>query len=116
MDDGEYRGTAGVLHDLAVKRGFADDDLVLVASAGQLLLDPLAAVARALAAKRADVAIAGHDDGTPSGLMLVRVAALRDVPVEGYHDMKEQHLPKIADTMSVKVLRCRRPTACRCGG
>ena len=110
-DSGDYRGTAGVLRDLAID--FDDDDLVLVANAGQMLLDPLAALARALAAKRGDVTIVSHDDGTPSGLMLVRVAALRSVPAVGYHDMKEQHLPKIADKhgMAVKVLNCRRPTA-----
>jgi N-acetylglucosaminyldiphosphoundecaprenol N-acetyl-beta-D-mannosaminyltransferase len=110
-DKGHYRGTAGVLRDLA--ENLDDDAQLLVANAGQMLLEPLPALARTLAAKKGDVTIVSHDDGTPSGLMLVRAGALRSVPDEGYHDMKEQHLPKIAEKegMTVKVLRCRRPTA-----
>ncbi|MEM6562608.1 MAG: WecB/TagA/CpsF family glycosyltransferase, partial [Planctomycetota bacterium] len=93
-DRGDYRGTGGVLRDLTAD--YADDEYIIVANAAQLLLDPLAALARALAGKHADVAVVGHECGTPSGLMLVRVAALRCLPEVGYFDMKEQGLPVIA--------------------
>ncbi|MEM8873134.1 MAG: WecB/TagA/CpsF family glycosyltransferase [Planctomycetota bacterium] len=109
-DRGDYRGTGGVLKDLAAE--YADDEYILVANAAQLLLDPLAALARALAGKHADVAIVGHEDGTPSGLMLIRVATLRCLPDVGYFDLKEQGLPVISKAgFSVRVLKCRRPTA-----
>ena len=45
-DLSEYRGTGGVLRDVAADYG--DDDLILVANAAQVLLDPLAAIATAL--------------------------------------------------------------------
>ena len=38
-DLSDYRGTGGVLHDLAAD--YDDDDLILVANAAQVLLDPL---------------------------------------------------------------------------
>ena len=107
-DSGEYRGTGGVLRDLAQK--YDDDDLILVGNAAQVLLDPLAAVAVAMAHKRAGVALVAHRDGTPSGLMLVRVGALRLIQPVGFVDMKEQALPLIAKEFDVKVITARRPT------
>ena len=111
-DGGEYRGTGGVLRDLAAAQNFSDDDYLLVCNAGQLMLDSLAVVAKALAHQGADVAVVAHDDGTPSGVTLLRVAALRHVAPVGYVDFKEQALPKIsAAGLSVAAVRCRRPTA-----
>ncbi len=110
-DVSEYRGTGGLLHDLA--RDYHDDDLLLVCTAQQLLIDPLAAIVRALTgrfARGADLAMVAHDDGTPGGVMLVRCGALRDVATIGYVDMKEQALPKIAQRFDVRAVRSRRPT------
>jgi len=108
-DQSEYRGTGGALADLA--RNLDDDDWLLVASASQILLEPLSALAAALEHKRCDVAMISHLDGTPGGLMLVRAAALRHVPQVGFVDMKEQALPTIAKSFDVRVVNCRRPTA-----
>ena len=108
-DLSEFRGTGGVLRDLAGE--YDDDDLLLVCNAGQILMDPLPVVARALAHKGADVALVAHDDGTPSGVTLLRVAALRRIKKVGYVDFKEQALPQIAAAFSVRAVRCRRPTA-----
>ena len=108
-DLSEFRGTGGVLHDLA--GGYDDDDLLLVCNAGQVLMDPLAVIARALAHKNADVALVAHDDGTPGGVTLVRVATLRRISRIGYVDFKEQALPLIAKSFAVKAVRCRRATA-----
>jgi hypothetical protein len=107
-DLSEYRGTGGLLHDLA--RDYHDDDLLLVANAAQVLLDPMSRVLMALRRKRADVAVISHDDGTPSGIMLVRRKTLRMLPATGFVDMKEQGLPLIASQYDVRVVRRRRPT------
>lgn len=108
-DLSEYRGTGGVLHDLAGE--YADEDLLLVCNAGQVLMEPLTVIARALAHKGADVALVAHDDGTPSGAMLLRVKTLRHISAVGYVDMKEQALPRIAQEFTVRAVRCRRPSA-----
>jgi hypothetical protein len=107
-DLSEYRGTGGVLRDVAAD--YADDDLILVANAAQILLDPLAAVATALERKGGDVCLVSHEDGTPSGVMLVTCKALRPIPATGFVDMKEQVLPLIASRYDVRVMRRRRPT------
>lgn len=107
-DLSEYRGTGGVLHDLA--QDYHDDDLLLVANAAQVLLDPMSRVLMALRRKRADVAVISHDDGTPSGIMLVRRKTLRMLPTAGFVDMKEQGLPLIASQYDVRVVRRRRPS------
>jgi N-acetylglucosaminyldiphosphoundecaprenol N-acetyl-beta-D-mannosaminyltransferase len=107
-DLSEYRGTGGVLHDFA--REFADEDMLLVCNAAQILMEPLTVIARALAHKGADVALVAHDDGTPSGAMLVSVKTLRQISPVGYVDMKEQALPRIAREFTVRAVRCRRPS------
>jgi len=107
-DLSEYRGTGGVLRDLAAD--YADDDLVMVANAAQVLLDPLAAIATALDRKGGDVSVVSHNDGTPSGVMLVSCKTLRLIPTSGYVDMKEQALPAIAARYEVTVMHRRRPT------
>jgi hypothetical protein len=95
-----------VLRDLA--QNYDDDDLVLVANASQLLLDPLSVIASGLDHKRADIALISHHDGTPSGVMLIRCKTLRAIPATGFIDMKEQALPLISQKFDVKVMHCRR--------
>ena len=107
-DLSEYRGTGGVLRDLAAD--FADDDLVLVCNAAQVLLDPLAAITTALDKKEGDFTLVSHNDGTPSGVMLLSCKTLRMIPETGFVDLKEQALPLIATNFDVTVLHCRRPT------
>jgi mannose-1-phosphate guanylyltransferase len=108
-DPFEYRGTGGVLRDLAV--GYADDDLLLVANASQVLTEPFAELALELMSIGGDVGIVSHADGSPSGILLVRCGAVRELPAAGFVDMKEQALPMIARHHSVRVLERQRPTA-----
>lgn len=108
QDGSEYRGTGGMLRDLAQQ--YDDDDLILVASASQVLLDPLSALAKVLHHKGGDVNLISHRDGTPSGVMLIRCQTLRLIPSLGFFDMKEQGLPLIAGRYDVRVVHCRRPT------
>ena len=107
-DLSDYRGTGGVLHDLATE--YADDDLILVANAAQVLLDPLTSIADALQRTGGDVTVVSHEDGTPSGIMLMACKTLREISEHGYVDMKEQALPQIAARFNVRVLARRRPT------
>jgi N-acetylglucosaminyldiphosphoundecaprenol N-acetyl-beta-D-mannosaminyltransferase len=107
-DTSEYRGTGGLLANVALD--YDDDDLILVGNAAQLLLDPLAAMLMALRKTGGMVSVVGHRDGTPSGLMLVTCRALRLIPKAGFVDMKEQGLTTIAGQYDVRVLNCRRPT------
>jgi N-acetylglucosaminyldiphosphoundecaprenol N-acetyl-beta-D-mannosaminyltransferase len=107
-DQSEYRGTGGVLRDLALK--YEDNDLILVANAAQILLDPLVSLATTLDQRRGDIGIISHRDGTPSGIMLVSVKTLRLIPETGFIDMKEQAMPLIAQNYAVEVLHRRRPT------
>jgi N-acetylglucosaminyldiphosphoundecaprenol N-acetyl-beta-D-mannosaminyltransferase len=107
-DLSEYRGTGGVLRDVAAD--YQDDDYILVANACQILLDPLPAIAAALAKQGGDVNLVAHDDGTPSGVQLLACKTVRLIGHNGYHDMKEQALPKIAAEFAVRAMRRRRPT------
>jgi N-acetylglucosaminyldiphosphoundecaprenol N-acetyl-beta-D-mannosaminyltransferase len=107
-DQSEYRGTGGVLRDLATQ--YDDNDLILVANAGQILLDPLVSLTTTLDQRRGDIGIISHRDGTPSGIMLVTVKTLRLIPETGFIDMKEQAMPIIAQKFAVEVLHRRRPT------
>ena len=107
-DLSDYRGTGGVLHDVAAD--YDDDDLILVANAAQVLLDPLPALAAALHRKGGDVAVVSHDDGTPSGMLLLACKALRPIAQFGFVDLKEQALPLIATKYDVRVVHRARPT------
>lgn len=107
-DLSEYRGTGGVLRDVAAD--YADDDYILVANACQVLLDPLTVIVATLAKQGGDVNLIAHDDGTPSGVQLLACKTVRQIGHNGYHDMKEQALPKIAGEFDVRAVRRRRPT------
>ena len=107
-DQSEYRGTGGVLRDLAQK--YDPDDLILVANASQILLDPLATLATTMDQRKGDVSLISHRDGTPSGIMLVTVKTLSLIPETGFIDMKEQAMPLIAQNFAVEVVHRRRPT------
>lgn len=107
-DSSEYRGTGGILRDLA--EHYDEQDYILVANAAQVLLDPLSAIAAALDRRHADVSLIAHRDGTPSGLMLLRCGALRQISPVGFIDMKEQALPEIASRFDVRAVQTRRTT------
>jgi hypothetical protein len=107
-DTAEYRGTGGLLANIAVD--YDDDDTILMGNAAQILLDPLSALLASLKRTRGVVSLIGHRDGEPSGLMLITCRALRLIPSVGFVDMKEQALPIIASSYDVRVVQCRRPT------
>ncbi len=102
VDRNEYRGTAGVLRDIADE--FDPDDYLLVCNGNQVLIDPLDQVACELAASRADVALLAHRGGSPTGVMLLRMGVMRAVREVGFMDFKEQVLAKIAEKHDVRVV------------
>jgi N-acetylglucosaminyldiphosphoundecaprenol N-acetyl-beta-D-mannosaminyltransferase len=104
-DSSEYRGTGGLLSALASE--YDDDDLILVASAAQILLEPLADLLLELHGIGGEVGIVAHRDGTPTGIMLLTCRTLRLIPNLGFVDMKEQGLPAIAKQYDVRVLQRR---------
>lgn len=106
-DPNEIRGTAGLLKDIS--RAYEDDDVLVVANANQVLLEPMEGLVGEMARCGGDVCLLAHGDGTPVGLMLVRVHTLRAVRDTGFTDFKEQWLPNLAKTHEVKVVT--RPTA-----
>ncbi len=92
-DAREFRGTGGVLRDLA--DSYAPEDLILVANAAQILGRPLEPLASVMLKAGGSVSFIAHKDGTPCGLFLVKCAALASIRDIGFLDFKEQVLPKL---------------------
>jgi hypothetical protein len=100
-DPMEFRGTGGVLHDLA--KGYDDDDLLLMAVATQLCSEPLSVrVQRLWGGGDARVLVGPNQE--PTGLVLLRCGCLREIASSGFIDLKEQALPAIAARHSVTVV------------
>lgn len=109
FDPQDCRGTGGLLHDLAA--AYEDDQWLLVATAAQVLLEPLGSLVARLRASDGDVRLMAHDDGTPVGLMLIRCGCLRVIEPIGFVDLKEQGLPRIARTHRVSLVMNSQPTS-----
>lgn len=100
-DPADYRGTGGILKDIA--GDYDQEDYLLVANGAQILLQPFEQTANELAELEAEVSLVSHGDGIPSGFFLLRVSAFKEIPTAGFHDLKEQCLPTIAKSHVVKV-------------
>jgi mannose-1-phosphate guanylyltransferase len=105
----ELRGTGGILRDATVD--YDDDDFILVVNATKVPLGSLVDELEVLERVEGAVRIVAQLDGAPSGIMLVRCRALRQVPEVGFIDMKEQALPIIAESEPVVVTHHDAPTA-----
>lgn len=108
-DPVDFRGTGGVIRDLA--RAYGEDDYLLVANAAQVLLASLAELLAIMQDAGGDVAVLASADGTPSGLFLIRCGAVMGLPAVGFLDLKEQALPLIAKKYRVTVARLDQPAA-----
>lgn len=102
-DPSDYRGTGGLLSDLA--RDYDDDDELLVINGSVVPADRLVRLVDRLDATEADVAILTTALGEPLGLTRVRCGALRGIKAVGFVDLKEQALPQIAQEFDVRVAR-----------
>ncbi|MEX0885578.1 MAG: hypothetical protein WD009_03980 [Phycisphaeraceae bacterium] len=98
-----FRGSGGAVRDAA--QHYDDNDRILVASAGQVLVQPLATLFHALEQSSADVAVLAHRDGTPGGLTYLRCGCVRDLAPRGFVDLKEQALPRLARRHDVRVVQ-----------
>jgi NDP-sugar pyrophosphorylase family protein len=108
-DRSELRGTGGVLRDLS--DDYKESDLLLILNANQVLLTPLHLLVREMSEIDADVTILAAADGTPCGIQLVRVSALRTISPKGFVDFKEQALTQLALTHRVRVVTRNDPPA-----
>jgi hypothetical protein len=106
-DPSEFRGTGGLLSDLA--REYREDDLILVSHASQLLFEPLAELTAAMGEVHADLSMVCSAEGTPSGLMLIRCGCLSQINPVGFVDLNEQALPTIAKQHDVRIVRYDQP-------
>ena len=93
-DPSAFRGTAGLLSDIA--KAYEDDDRLLVTSAGQILFEPLIRIALEMHSAGGDFALGTDPDGMPSGLMLFRCGCMRGINSVGFCDLNEQALPELA--------------------
>ncbi|MEM1109241.1 MAG: hypothetical protein AAGH99_11195 [Planctomycetota bacterium] len=107
-DPSDFRGTGGLLSDIA--KSYDDDGYILVVHASQLLFEPLVELASSLAEIQADVGMVCNSQGNPSGLMLMRCGCLRDISSVGFVDLNEQALPAIAESHEVRVVRYNQST------
>lgn len=108
-DPSSFRGTAGLLSDIA--RSYEDNDQLLVTSAGQILFEPLIRIAMDLYTAGGDFTLGIDPDGVPSGLMLFRCGCMRAINSVGFCDLNEQALPALARDHKVRVARFASPAA-----
>jgi hypothetical protein len=107
-DPVEFRGTGGVLHDLAMS--YDDEDLLMVAVASQLSGESLATRVQRLwnadngKPTAGDARLLAGPNQEPTGLLMLRCGCLRDIAASGYTDLKEQALPAMAARHSVQVI------------
>ena len=106
-DTVSYRGTGGILRDLAGT--YAPQDHLLVASAAQVLLEDLEPLARELVRTDGDIALLADPHGVPGNLMLIRCGPLGQVQPVGFVDFKEQALPELAKHHRIRVLHRSQP-------
>lgn len=108
-DPSSFRGTAGLLSDIA--RSYEDDDQLLVTSAGQILFEPLIRIALDLYNTGGDFTLGVDPSGVPSGLMLFRCGCMRAINSVGFCDLNEQALPEMARSHQVRVAQFASPAA-----
>lgn len=108
-DPSSFRGTAGLLSDIA--KAYDDDDQLLVTSAGQILFEPLIRIAMDMYAAGGDFVLGSEPGGVPSGMMLFRCGCMRSVNSVGFCDLNEQALPDLAKSHSVRVAGFSSPVA-----
>ena len=101
-DPVEFRGTAGILRDLA--QDYGDDDLLLIANSNHVAIEPLSDQVERLLSATGDVRLLAAHNHAPAGLMLLRRGVLHEIAPTGFVDFKEQALPAIARRHAVRVI------------
>lgn len=95
VDPSEWRGPAGLLHDIARQSKIENDTIVVAAEAAVYppsTLDPLLL-------RRANPSLAGaigaDDRNRPAGVYAFSAETIGRIPAIGFHDIKEQLLPSL---------------------
>lgn len=92
----EFRGPAGVLRD--VTKNDNPDSVILVAEAARYIAGTLTQLLTDWRNRQPDILVATTPGGTPAGITLLKVSALELVPDTGFMDVKEQWLPRCAES------------------
>lgn len=100
-DPRQYRGTGGLLRDLA--DAYDGDERLLVSTGTQVLTGSLSDLAMALA-RAGDVALLTDTSGEAAELLLASCRALSSIRGSGFVDLKEQALPDLANRVDVRVV------------
>ncbi len=101
-DSEEFRGPGGALADVAAQ--FPDDALLLAVSGYQIPVDPVSLMVGRLFSSLQDGAILALEDGQPVTCFLLPCGSLRDVPSIGFVDLKEQVIPRMAESLDIRVV------------
>lgn len=101
-DPAEYRGTAGLLHDLTME--LPADARILVANVGQVLHEPLSQIINALKRAGGDLATVSNTNGRPTMMLLTKCRVFHGISPVGFVDLKEQALPGIAEKNDIRVV------------
>jgi hypothetical protein len=108
-DESGFRGTAGALRDLC--DDLEPDDYVLLGTASQCPEPGYLSRLLEEADPGVAVTVSVDRDHAPSGLLLIRGDALQSVPAIGFHDLKEQVLPRLATTKPVRIVEHPEPSS-----
>lgn len=98
VEPASWRGAGGILRD--VTEGLDEAQMVLAGEASVLPPTSLAPLVEVMGAEDAGAVGIGPED-EPTGISAFRRGALMNVPTVGYHDLKEQLLPKLAERGAV---------------
>lgn len=90
----QWRGPAGVLKDVC--QGLGDDGRVLLIEGARWAATGLGGLFAAMDRTGADAVIGCNADESPAGVYLLRRSALGSVSDQGFVDLKEQLLPRLA--------------------
>jgi len=90
----QWRGPAGVLKDVCHELG--DDGRILLIEGARWAGTGLGALFAAMDKSKAEAVIGCNADESPAGVYLLRRSALDSVSDQGFVDLKEQLLPRLA--------------------
>ncbi len=90
----QWRGPAGVLKDVC--EGLGDDGRILLIEGARWAGAGLGGLFAAMEQTNADAVIGCNADESPAGAYLLRRSALESVSDQGFVDLKEQLLPRLA--------------------
>jgi hypothetical protein len=101
-----WRGVAGILRDVTGQ--IAEGSIVVVGEAGALPPDDPAPILEMLDATAAAGVVGIYGEDEPAGVYAFRREVFGRVPPIGYHDLKEQLLPQLAEAgIEIRAARLR---------